>query len=164
MAASGRHVIDQDQYPLQWYSRREGVIRGPFTAEDITRHILLGRICLDDELSTDKTKWSPANCFSEMLPPEVTSLTSWDDYQKLIEARMQVDERKSERRCQQCPNRDKCHPERRLGKDRRREDDDSGLVRQYLYNNTDRQLTLRPLLLTLLLATVLFAWLYPSQR
>jgi hypothetical protein len=163
MAASGRHVIDQDQYPLQWYSRRGGVIRGPFTAEDITRYLLLGRIRLDDELSTDKTIWSPANCFSDMLPAEVTNLTSWDDYQKLVEARMQVDERKSERRCQQCPNRDKCHPERRRRKDRRHEDD-SGLVRQYLYNNTERQSTLRPLMLTLLLATVLFAWLYPSQR
>jgi len=163
MVASGRHVNDQDQYPLQWYSRRDEVIRGPFTAEDITRYLLLGRIRLDDELSTDKTIWSPANCFSDMLPPEVTNLTSWDDYQKLVEARMRVDERKSERRCQQCPNRDKCHPERRRGKDRRREDD-SGLVHQYLYNNTDRQSTLRPLMLTLLLATVLFAWLYPSQR
>ena len=163
MTASGRHVIDMDQYPLQWYSRREGMIRGPFTAEDITRHLLLGRIRLDDELSTDKVIWSPANCFSDMLPPEVTNLTSWDDYQKLVEARMQVDERKSERRCQHCPNQDKCHPERRRGKDRRREGD-SGLVRQYLYTNTDRQSTLRPLMLTLLLATVLFAWLYPSQR
>lgn len=163
MVASGRHVNDQDQYPLQWYSRRDEVIRGPFTAEDITRYLLLGRIRLDDELSTDKKIWLPANCFSDMLPPEVTNLTSWDDYQKLVEARMRVDERKSERRCQQCPNRDKCHPERRRGKDRRREDD-SGLVRQYIYNNTDRQLTLRPLMLTLLLATVLFAWLYPSQR
>ena len=163
MAASGRHVNDQQQYLLQWYSRRDGVIRGPFTADDITRYLLLGRIRLDDELSTDKTIWSPANCFSDMLPAEVTNLTSWDDYQKLVEARMRVDERKSERRCQQCPNRDKCHPERRRRKDRRHEDD-NGLVLQYLYNNTGRQSTLRPLMLTLLLATVLFAWLYPSQR
>jgi len=148
---------------LQWYSRRDGVVRGPFTAKDINRYLLLGRIRLDDELSTDKATWSTANSFSGMLPPEVTNLTSWDDYQKLVEARMQVDERRSERRCQQCQNPGKCHPERRGGKDRRSADD-NGLVRQYLYNDCDRQSALRPLMLTLLLATVLFAWLYPSQR
>jgi len=163
MAASGRQVIDQDQDSLQWYSRREGVIRGPFTVEDVTRYLLLGRIRLDDELSTDKKTWSPANCFSGMLPPEVINLTSWNDYQKLIEARIQADERKSERRCTHCPNRDNFQPERRSNKDRRRVDD-GGLVRQYLYNNTDRQSTRRLLLLTLLLATLSFAWLYPGQR
>ena len=163
MAASGRHVNDQRQYLLQWYSRRDGVIRGPFTADDITRYLLLGRIRLDDELSTDKATWSSADSFSDMLPPEVTSLTSWGDYQKLVEARMQVDERKSERRCQRCQKRGNYHPERRHSKDRRREDD-NGLLRQYLYKDSDRQSALRPLILTLLLATVLYAWLYPAQR
>ena len=156
-------MIDQEQDTLQWYSRRGGVIRGPFTAEDITRHLLLGRIRLEDELSTNKTTWTPVNCFSGMLPPEVINLTSWDDYQKLLEARIQVDERKSERRCTHCSNRDNCLPERRRNRDRRREGD-TGLVIQYLYNNTDRQSTRRLLLLTLLLATISFAWLYPGQR
>jgi hypothetical protein len=163
MASSWRHTHDQGQDPLRWYSRRDGVVRGPFTAEDITRYLLLGRIHLDDDLSTDATIWSPANSFADMLPPEVTSLTSWGDYQKLVEARMQVDERKSERRCQRCQKRGNYHPERRHSKDRRREDD-NGLLRQYLYKDSDRQSALRPLILTLLLATVLYAWLYPAQR
>ena len=100
MAEVKQPVTGNDQYSLQWYSRRQGVTRGPFSAGDITRYLLLGRIRLDDELSTDKIVWSPANRFSEMLPPEISNLTSWDDYQNLVEARMQVDERKSERRCQ----------------------------------------------------------------
>jgi hypothetical protein len=156
-------VTDQDQDILQWYSRRGGVIRGPFTAEDITRHLLLGRIRLEDELSTNKTTWTSVNCFSGMLPPEVINLTSWDDYQKLVEARMQVDERKSERRCTHCPNRRNCQPERRCNQDRRR-GDDSVLVSKYLFNTSDRQSKRRPLLLTLLLATLMFVWLYPAQR
>ena len=156
-------MIDQDQHALQWHSRRDGVIRGPFSAGDITRYLLLGRIRLDDELSRDKIIWSPANYFSGMLPPEVINLTSWNDYQKLVEARIQAHERNSERRCMHGPNRDDGHPERRRNKDRRR-DDNSGLVRQYLYNNTGRQSSRRLLLLTLLLATVSFAWLYPGQR
>ena len=163
MAEVKQHVTGNDQYSLQWYSRRQGVTRGPFSAGDITRYLLLGRIRLDDKLSTDKIVWSPANRFSEMLPPEINNLTSWDDYQKLVEARMQVDERKSERRCQNCSKRDKCQPERRTHTDRRREDD-TGLVHQYLYNHADWESRLRPLLLTLLLATVMFAWLFPGQR
>ena len=163
MAVSGRQAIEQEQDTLQWYSRRGGVIRGPFTSGDITRHLLLGRIRLKDELSTNKTTWTPVNSFSGMLPPEVINLHSWDDYQKLVEAQIQADERKSERRCAHCTNRVERQPERRRNQDRRRVDD-NGLVRQYLYNHTDRQSTRRLLLLTLLLATISFAWLYPGQR
>jgi hypothetical protein len=162
MNKPGRQVADQDQFPLQWYSRRDGVVRGPFAAEAITRYLLLGRIRLDDELSIDRAAWSPVRLFSSLLPPEVANLASWDDYEQLIEARMQVDERKSDRRCQHCTSRDPCHSDRRTGKDRRHQDD-AGPLRQYLYTNVDREPTLRPLLLTLLLATVMFAWLFPGQ-
>ncbi len=156
-------VTTHDQYPSEWYSRREGVVRGPFSADEITRYMLLGRIRLADELSTDKTVWTPAKRFSGMLPPQVTKLESRDDYQKLVEARFQVDERKAERRSQHCPNRETGHMERRHGKDRRR-NDDATLVQQYLYNNNNQSSSTRPLLLTLLLATMMFAWLYPTQR
>lgn len=155
-------MTKHDQYPSEWYSRREGVVRGPFSADEITRYLLLGRIRLADELSHDKTVWTPVNDFSGMLPPEVTKLESWDDYQKLVEVRFQVDERQAERRCQQFPNRGAGRTERRHGKERRR-NDDATLVQQYLYNNNQSSST-RPLLLTLLLATIMFAWLYPAQR
>ncbi len=155
-------MTKHDQYPSEWFSRREGVVRGPFSADEITRYLLLGRIRLADELSHDKTVWTPVNDFSGMLPPEVTKLESWDDYQKLVEVRFQVDERQAERRCQQCPNREAGRAERRHGKERRR-NDDATLVQQYLYNNSQSSST-RPLLLTLLLATIMFAWLYPAQR
>ena len=161
MAVSGPDVIGHDQDTLPWYSRREGIIRGPFTSEDITRYLLLGRIRLDDELSTDKRTWSPANSFSGMLPPEVVNLTSWNDYRKLAAARMQADERKSERRCMHCPNRDNGYPERRHNRDRRREDD-NGIAGRYLLNCRDCQSPWRPLLLTLLLATLMLVWLYPA--
>jgi hypothetical protein len=161
---TGTHTVTtHDQYPSEWYSRREGVVRGPFSADEITRYLLLGRIRLADELSTDKTVWTPANRFSGMLPPQVTKLESWDDYQELVEARFQVDERKAERRSQRCHNRETGHAERRHGKDRRR-NDDATLVQQYLYNNNNQSSSTRPLLLTLLLATMMFAWLYPTQR
>jgi hypothetical protein len=161
---TGTHTVTtHDQCPSEWYSRREGVVRGPFSADEITRYLLLGRIRLADELSTDKTVWTPANRCAGMLPPQVTKLESWDDYQELVEARFQVDERKAERRSQRCHNRETGHAERRHGKDRRR-NDDATLVQQYLYNNNNQSSSTRPLLLTLLLATMMFAWLYPTQR
>jgi len=155
-------VTDQDQNSLQWYSRREGVIRGPFTAELVTRYLLLGRIRLNDELSSNRTNWLPADSFADMLPSEVVNLDSWEDYQRLVEARMQVDERKAERRRHTCANQGKCHPERRIKGDRRHTDD-SILVRQYLYYNSGRQVGRRPLLLTLLLVTLMYAWQYPGM-
>ena len=158
-----QQLTAQDPHSLQWFSRRDGVVRGPFSAKDITRYLLLGRISLADELSTDKSAWASANHFSGILPPEVTNLESWDDYQKLVEARLHVDERKADRRSPHCHNREPLHPERRYGMDRRL-NDDATLVQQYLYNNNDLSSSTRPLLLTLLLATIMFAWLYPTQR
>ena len=155
--------------PVQWYSRRGGVIRGPFSEGEITRHFLLGRICQDDELSQDRVSWTAANDCTELLPSELEKLSSWDDYQQLVIARMQVDERKSERRCQQCSNRSSCHPERRTAKDRRGKENDR-LVSQYLFGHaasspgrSSGQNKLRPLLLTLLLITMALAWLAPIR-
>lgn len=155
---------------MQWYTRRDGVIRGPFNADEITRYLILGRIRMDDELSQDRSTWATANRCTELLPDELQKLSSWDDYQQLVIARMQVDERKGERRCRQCSNQSGCHRERRSHADRRGRDNDR-LVSQYLFGRPDSSRThttpgnnLRPLLLTMLLATMVFAWLVPSQR
>jgi len=154
---------------MQWYTRRGGVIRGPFSEDEITRYFLLGRIGLDDELSQDRIAWTSANHCTGLLPTELQNLSSWDDYQQLVIARMQVDERKGERRCQQCSNCSSCHPERRTSKDRRGKDNDR-LVSQYLFGHTNssasrstEQNNARPWLLTMLLVTMVFAWLLPIR-
>jgi hypothetical protein len=155
---------------IQWYTRRGGVIRGPFSSEEISRHLLLGRICMDDELSQNRLVWSAASQCSELLPDELRNLSSWDDYQQLVIARMQVDERKDERRCRNCDNRCEGLPERRTHADRRSMDDDR-LLSQYLFGcqdsfriNATHGKNVRPLLLAMLLVTLVFAWLVPSQQ
>lgn len=155
-------------YQLQWYSRRSGVVRGPFSAEEISRHLILGRLCKDDEISQDRVAWEPAEQVGGLLPAELQNLDTWDDYQRLVIARMQVDERKAERRCQDCNNRNNCHPERRSNTDRRNRDNDQ-LVSHYLFGHAGRHSAgeaggTRPILLALLLMTVIFAWLVPTQR
>lgn len=157
-------------YRLQWYTRRSGVVRGPFSAEEISRHLILGRIRMEDEISQDRDRWQAAEHCGELLPDELQDLNTWDDYQRLVIARMQVDERRGERRCQNCKNRKKCHSERRSNTDRRRGENDQ-LLSHYLFGpphsgrHVSRQTGItRRLLLALLLLTLVFAWLVPTQR
>ena len=155
--------------PMQWYTRRGGVIRGPFREDEITRHLLLGRICVDDEFSQDRVAWTSASDCTELVPPEMQKLSSWEDYQQLVIARMQVDERNGERRCQSCGNLTSYHPERRSAENRRGKDNDR-LFSQYLFghasspeNRSSEQKNVRPWLLTVLLITMVLAWLVPIR-
>lgn len=168
--ADGLTVMRKSHLPAQWYTRRDGVIRGPFSADEITRYLLLGRICLDDELSQDRVVWMSSNHCTELLPAELKNLSSWVDYQQLLIARMQVDERKGDRRRQQYSNHSSGHPERRTSRDRRDKGNDRR-VSQYRFaqtnssaSHTPQQNKVRPWLLTVLLVTMLFIWLVPIQR
>jgi len=150
------------------YTRREGVVRGPYTSAQVTRYILLGRIRLDDELSHDQREWLPADGFAALIPEELATLESWSDYQRLVEARLRVDERRGERRCTNCPGYAACRGERRSGKDRRAgvvytrgttPDATRGVTTQ---EHAQRPALLRTTLLGLLLATLVFYWLVPT--
>ncbi len=155
---------------LRWYTRRGGVVRGPFSAENITRYILLGRICLNDELSQDHETWLPANECSSLLPGELSSLSGRDDSQRLVAARLKADERKGERRCRNCKNRTKCGGEQRQGPDRRVSNNEVSASQLLTGASTSQQTfrqqpaLLRTLLLTLLLSLTMFAWLVPVNR
>ena len=153
-----------------WYMRRQGIVRGPFCAQQITRCILLGRIRMQDELSTDRQTWRRVYSFTEMLPPEFADLSNWNNYQQLVVSRMLVEERKHQRRVTPAGAAPAPVPDRRKGIERRRNDDSEFVTRQlfgkdfgYLANTTQTR-RLRTLLLALLLATLLYAWLGPIQR
>ena len=162
--------MDNSRDLLLWYTRRGGVVRGPFSAENITRYILLGRICLNDELSQDHETWLPANGCSSLLPGELSSLSDRDENQRLLEARLKADERNGERRCGNCKNRTTCRGEQRQGSDRRRNNNEVS-VRRFLTGASTSSQTLRQqpallrtLLLALLLSLTMFAWLMPVNR
>lgn len=145
-------------------------MRGPFPAGEITRYILLGRIRLDDELSSDRATWSAAEKLTGLLPHEMLNLSSWEDYQRYIEARMRVDERSTDRRRNRCPDCKAGSNDRRVHKDRRREDN-YRMIDRYMFGfqgqgtwGNASPYRLRTLLLTLLLATLVFAWLVPVSR
>jgi hypothetical protein len=141
-------------------------MRGPFSAEEISRYILLGRIRLDDELSQDCMNWSLTRGFASLLPPVLASQSGLEDYQQLVVDRMKADERKAERRRH---NRGDHGPERRRLPDRRGNTGNAPSS-HYLFSGVmptgerrQNSRYLRPFLLLMLLVILMFLWLNPIQ-
>jgi hypothetical protein len=159
-------MADRQGIDGEWYARRDGVVRGPFTVLLVTRYILLGRIRLDDELSEDRVSWQPAKSITELLPDEIRTLTSWTDYQQLVVARLQADERRQERRVSRPDINQPPTDERRSGQDRRSNDAAHTIARHVFASNHDNSDKKRPhrtgaLVATLLLAALAVVWLLP---
>jgi hypothetical protein len=161
------------EHGSQWYARRNGTVRGPFTDERIARYILLGRIRLNDELSPDRIRWQPARDYPELFPKELLQLSSWEDYQKLVVARMKVDERIGQRRQMREKNPQPGRKERRKQSDRRQNGRDAEFIKYHLMNdmslnphgsNNRQGQPLRVFLLATLLVTLVLAYLSISTR
>ena len=157
----------------QWYARRNGTVRGPFTDECIARYILLGRIRLNDELSPDRVRWQTARDYPELFPKELLQLSSWEDYQKLVVARMKVDERTGQRRQMREKNPQPAREERRKQPDRRQNDSDAEFFKYHFMDDISlnpqrpdsRQgQSLRTFLLATLLLTLVLAYFSISTR
>ena len=157
----------------QWYARRNGTVRGPFTQEYIARYMLLGRIRLNDELSPDRISWRPARDCPELFPKELLALSNWDDYQKLVVARMKVDERRGQRRQVRDNTLPSVRDERRKLSERRHNDGDAEFFKYHLMDETPRNppgsnnrqgRPLRTFLLATLLVTLVFAYFSISTR
>ncbi len=159
----------QEKPAKGWYARRDGIIRGPFSAADVTRYILLGRISLDDDVSQDQVNWQRVKTTTIILPPELQQLSSWEDYQQLILARQKVDERKADRR-RLAPGSDgRPVLERRLGRSDRRLEESGLTLARYFFAASETVKPPRPrpyrlgtLVLTIALAVLLMAWLLPA--
>ena len=82
-----------------WYTRRGNEVRGPFPAPQISRFILLGRICETDELSSNQHDWQKVSDVPVLMPEELKA--NQDDpvaRERLLIARMREDERSSRNR------------------------------------------------------------------
>ncbi len=94
----------ENEHQHLWYTRRNGVIRGPFPAPMISSFILLGRISDADELSTDKTHWQTLANLPALIPEVMQHVVTEEDQQRLLIARMHADERLAEGRRQTSPD------------------------------------------------------------
>lgn len=89
---------DKTQHQL-WFTRRGEAVQGPFPAGQIMRYVILGRVLLSDEVSTDGKVWVPLSQVPEMIPEIVQS--DADDpalSQRLQAAKRWEDERGRNRR------------------------------------------------------------------
>lgn len=78
----------------QWYTRRNGVVRGPFPAQQVSRYILLGRIRDSDELRRTNGGWKRLTHYPELIPAVMQLPPSEENRLKLKLARLQADERR----------------------------------------------------------------------
>ena len=79
---------------LLLYTRHDNTVRGPFPSKQITRHILLGRLKLIDEVSTDQINWRTLSEFPDLIPEELKGdLDNPEAQERLKLARYREDER-----------------------------------------------------------------------
>lgn len=82
-----------------WYVRSKGEVRGPYPAGLISRHVLLGRIRKEDDVSHDGQHWRPLADVPELIP-RLLQADPADPHvrERLSAARRWADERVVERR------------------------------------------------------------------
>lgn len=136
----------------------------------MARYILLGRIRLYDELSLDRVSWRPAREYSQLFPQELLQLSTWEGYQRLVVARMAVEERAGQRRVRQPADLRPAREERRVSADRRDraggEDSPNHPVTNDAPRGADNRLSqpLRMVLLAMLLMSLVLAYFSMSSR
>ncbi len=103
-----------------WYTRRDGVIRGPYPDRQISRYILLGRIRQRDEVRQEGGEWSSLEQHPELVPEVMKLPPTEENLHQLFMARLREDERRPrDRRDRQGPPSPGV-ANRRSGRERRR--------------------------------------------
>ena len=82
----------------QWYVRKGGQTNGPFPPREISRAILLGRLCKHDEVSADREHWQHPGAVPQLVPEAMKHTDTEQGRQFLLLARLREDERQHERR------------------------------------------------------------------
>lgn len=86
-------MTEQTSTDNLWFTRRYGVVRGPFPVAWIRRYILLGRIRMTDELRLGAGDWRAAFLCEELIPEVLRQPLTEDNLARLNRARREADER-----------------------------------------------------------------------
>ncbi|MCB1858280.1 MAG: pentapeptide repeat-containing protein [Gammaproteobacteria bacterium] len=77
-----------------WYLRQQGeAVKGPYPSGSIRRFLILGRLSLDGEVSTDLDLWQPIHEVPEVVPPDLREALRDGSIDELHPARRREDER-----------------------------------------------------------------------
>lgn len=118
---------------MLWYTRRDGIVRGPYPGRQVSRYILLGRIRESDDVKPDGGTWTALSAYPELIPDVMKLPPSEENRQKLLMARMREDERQPGDRREREPNQDaEGFREQRSGGERRRRESEEELRHRLL--------------------------------
>lgn len=153
-----------------WFTREQGIVKGPFPSGMIRRFVLLGRLTEVSEVSPDGRSWHPLGKIARLAPKERRPLRENPGQEPAELARRWEDERSGERRGDSCG----AENERRRRSDRRRPELTEVVERRRLRQssvvgvkrNPSRLTTylwLAALLAPLLAAGIYLAWTLPAS-
>lgn len=83
-------MVKQDGY---WYVQKGSRVQGPFSPDEVSRFLLLGRVRNTDRVSRDGELWEPVTQVPELIPDELLDLHSEDGWQRFLGSYAAHDER-----------------------------------------------------------------------
>ncbi len=78
----------------QWYIQKGARVQGPYSASEIGRFLLLGRVRNSDRVSRDGELWEPVTQVPELIPDELLDLNTDQGWNRFVTVRDNVDQRK----------------------------------------------------------------------
>ena len=78
----------------QWYVQKGSRVLGPFSAGEVGRFLLLGRVRRTDRVSRDGELWEPVTQVPELVPEELLDLDTVPGWARFRDARDAGDERR----------------------------------------------------------------------
>jgi len=81
----------------QWYVQKGSRVQGPYTAHEVGRYLLLGRVRNTDRVSRDGELWEPVTQVPELIPEELLDLDTDIGYERFVNARSREDQREQSR-------------------------------------------------------------------
>ncbi len=80
----------------QWYVQKGSRVQGPFSANEVGRFLLLGRVRNTDRVSRDGELWEPVTQVPELIPEELLNLQSDEGWNQFLTVRKSEDERRED--------------------------------------------------------------------
>lgn len=147
---------------LLWYTRKDGVIKGPFTSAIITNNLTLGRLHMTDEISQNQTLWQAILNLPELHPSH--------HGEQRLKAKKKLDERNGFDR-REATAESTANAIKRQQQDRRQFESEQEIERRRLHTllmqklRHQKQHIFWPLVATfsVLGAAIILAIIYPSQ-
>ncbi|MDX1608817.1 MAG: hypothetical protein R3225_01710 [Halofilum sp. (in: g-proteobacteria)] len=80
----------------EWYVRRGSSVQGPYSLDQMHRHLMLGRVRLTDRVSEDGQRWVRVTQCPFLIPEGMRDLGTEEGLARYEEARRAIDEREPE--------------------------------------------------------------------